>query len=106
MATKKQSKMRKPKPKSATKMIKTKELRLVRARHFFCPNCGAEKKDLNNPSPGCVLESLLDIVIDRGNIRDSNILRVLHYIDIHVLWHKLDPIIAQLEEAIRTNPYA
>lgn len=61
-----------------------------------CPCCGEPVED--HPDNGCVLNTLLGVLRDRGSLEEADILDLHAKCDVDALWQDLGRIIDRLED--------
>ena len=65
-----------------------------------CPNCGSPVK--THPRNDCVLNALIGILHDRGNLSKKKLHVIHRKADTGVLWEDLGPILDRLEDGFYT----
>ncbi len=63
-----------------------------------CPSCGEVGPEL--PRDACVIEALLQVVIDRGVISRAQAQRALPTLDADDLWRQIGPVVDRIEDAL------
>lgn len=66
--------------------------------HRTCPNC--EDPVLTHSENGCILAALIGVVSDRGNTSAEKLQELHASCDVDELWHRLGPIIDDLEAGV------
>ena len=61
-----------------------------------CPNCSCDVE--KHPDNGCVLNALIGVVRDRGNVSDLALQDLHAQCSVDSLWGRLGPIVDDLEE--------
>lgn len=62
----------------------------------MCPNCTSPVN--GHPENGCVLQALIGVIRDRGNLSERKILDLHANAWVDSLWDDMGPIIDDLEE--------
>jgi hypothetical protein len=63
-----------------------------------CPNCGADIGADKTHGDGCVLGALLEVVRDRGNLRERTVATRGRRCDVDALWDDLGTVVDKLED--------
>lgn len=66
-----------------------------------CPNCG--EPVVKHPDNGCVLNSLMRVVRDRGDTSDRRVRDIHAKCDVDALWNRLGEIVDDLESGFYSD---
>jgi hypothetical protein len=63
-----------------------------------CPNCG--EPVAGHPDTGCVLNALVQIIRERGEIPEVKVRKIHREVDVDALWEELGPVVDRLQEGV------